>query len=380
MSATKIKLSKSYFLIAFVFLVVAAINFFIVSYFILGKTEIIITPTSQKVSANILVDIEESEFDSPAKDQNIVEGKIASITLEETQTNSSTGSKEISDETVGQVKIINNYSKDQKLVATTRLLSPQGILLRLKNEVNVPASGNIIASVYPDKPEDFTELEPMRFTIPGLWSGLQDKIYAENETTLKKGGQKVKIVAADDLTTAEKKIVETLSEKALNDFVQKLGDKQSHYSKLVQKEILDKKADAGAGDEKPQFNLYMKIKIVIIAFDETSLNAIIKQKLSESLSEGMKLSDIDAKSVNYTVEKYDAEEKTANLKVYAEGKAALKGEGIILNKKALTGLSEPEIIQYFLTFPQIDKVEVVFHPAWLKRASLVAQRIKFIVQ
>lgn len=89
----------------------------------------------------------------------------------------------------GFVTIYNYYNKPQPLVTSTRLLSPSGLTFRIDENINVPSSsvvngevvpGEIRVSITADKIGPEYRIEPSKFSIPGLWVDLQDKIYGES--------------------------------------------------------------------------------------------------------------------------------------------------------------------------------------------------------
>src|SRR3989338_4000025 len=111
-----------------------------------------------------------------------VKGQVISGSLGKTQSFTPTGtsSKTVEDISTGTVKIYNNLSFAQSLVATTRLLSQEGVLFRLKSAVTIPAGGSVDAPVYADLPGVSGDIKPTRFTIPGLSEVRQASVYAES--------------------------------------------------------------------------------------------------------------------------------------------------------------------------------------------------------
>src|SRR3989338_2595118 len=95
-----------------------------------------------------------------------VQGQVVSGSLGKTQSFTPTGtsSKTVEDISTGTVKIYNNLSFAQALVATTRLLSQEGVLFRLKSAVTIPAGGSVDAPVYADLPGVSGDIKPTRFT------------------------------------------------------------------------------------------------------------------------------------------------------------------------------------------------------------------------
>ncbi|OGH74172.1 MAG: hypothetical protein A3G00_04880 [Candidatus Magasanikbacteria bacterium RIFCSPLOWO2_12_FULL_43_12] len=121
-------------------------------------------------------------------------GFVETITVELKKTYKPESTKEIGAVAMGAVTLRNDSDADQALVATTRLLSPEGILFRLKNRVVVPAKSTIVTEVYADKEGRESEIGPAKFTIPGLNAAKQAVIYATSEKPMIGGVRAVGIV------------------------------------------------------------------------------------------------------------------------------------------------------------------------------------------
>jgi len=81
----------------------------------------------------------------------------------------------------GRVRIVNETSNGQTLVATTRFLSEGGVLFRLDERVFVPPRGNVSAGITADQVGAEGDVPAGRFTIPGLAPGVQSSIYGETD-------------------------------------------------------------------------------------------------------------------------------------------------------------------------------------------------------
>lgn len=259
-------------------------------------------------------------------------------------------------------------------------MAADGTLFRIKDRVLIPAGGTVGARIYPDKPETFSALEPTKFTIPGLGKDLQNTIFAELDRTLKPGENSVSIVSEQDLNLIDKKLLERVDEMALASLKEKLLDEEALYSKLMQKEIIEKKVSGAIGEARDSIQASAKAKITAIVFDEIHIINLMKKKLSSTLSSGKELKDIDPKSIIYTVEKIDREEGVAYIKVYAEGKAQVRSESDIFNKSKIRGMGEDDAKKYFKNFKEVESVEIRFFPSWFKRIPRLDERIEIQIQ
>ena len=92
------------------------------------------------------------------------------------------------------------------------------------------------------------------------------------------------------------------------------------------------------------------------------------------------LSGFDTQNIEYEVESYDLDNKTANIKVKAIGQSVIKSEGGALNKSQLSGMSKQQVIDHFLELPEVNNVEVELQPGWIIRMPKNPDRIDVIIR
>lgn len=361
------------------FIILTVILVVIVLYFSFSKATIYITPSDETISTNFILDIVENDKLS-GEDQ--IQGKILVQEFEDSVLNfPSSGTKNVPTDVVGYVTIFNNYSKNQPLVATTRLLSPKGELFRIKSGVNVPAGGKIEnIEVYADDPEsiEFPVL-PTRFTIPGLWEGLQDKIYAQSFNSFNVGELKVKVVSSNDIERAQKTIKDVLLSKAQQEFEKQVKSDYPGYTvEIAQVEVIKSESTAEEGDELDQFGYSMALKATALVFNEQDMLDLAKAKIAEKIPDDKELKEVDLKSFVYNIDKYDPETKSASVNVYLEGRMRIKMDSPLLDKENFTGMSQKEVIAYLTEFPEIQEAEVRFSPFWVKRVPKLADHIYIV--
>lgn len=118
----------------------------------------------------------------------------------------------------GQVTLKNTSSTSQPLVATTRLLSAEGVLFRLKEGVIVPANGEIVADVYADQAGASGNIGPTTFTIPGLAASRQAEVYGESSAPMTGGVVRFGEVTLADLDAAVA-LMKTRIEESVVDYL-----------------------------------------------------------------------------------------------------------------------------------------------------------------
>ena len=217
--------------IALSFIILTLLLIAVIFYFTLSYAYITIYPAEQEVKTDFnFVIVEDAEL-VDAK-EGIFIGQIVNETLEGEKTFTTTGTKQVFEDVVGEVKIINNLSRDQILVATTRLLTPDGILFRLQNRVNVPGRGSLIAEVYADDPSKPLAKAGTKFTIPGLSQSLQELVYAETDKDFKAEGVTVKAISQAEVDQAIESLAKDLAQQVFK-------EENVSKTKILTKEIIE---------------------------------------------------------------------------------------------------------------------------------------------
>jgi len=371
-------LPKFYRRVGFWFFSLAIFIFVFTFYLIWAKVTIIITPAAEKMNQELSFEVKAAAVLPALADSNVVAGKVRSVLVEGSGNFIASGSASAASDVVGEVTITNNYSKDQTLVATTRLAAPDNpekILVRLKKTVVVPAGQDLKVQVYPDDLENFSEIEPMRFIIPGLWGPLQDKIYAQNSEILRPGASSVAVVAQSDLDQAEENLKNQLYQKALAEVNQELAPQEALWPKLFSSQVEELNHNVNVGEQVAEFTTAMKLKAIIVVFDESQLIISARNQLKKMLPGEKQLVDLDPKSFSYAVESYNLETNEAKVKVSLEANSILANSAQLFDKSRLVGKTSEEVQAYFSQFPEVKSVEVKFQPGWLRKTPRLKDKI-----
>lgn len=129
---------------------------------------------------------------------------------------SATGEEAAKERTTGNVFIYNAFSTTpQRLIKNTRFESPEGLVFRIEESVEVPGytededgsivPGVVTARVFADGTGEQYNIAPTRFTIPGLRGTEQyDKMYAESTNAFEGGFEGTRfIIDEGELQTAQ---------------------------------------------------------------------------------------------------------------------------------------------------------------------------------
>jgi len=348
-----------------------------VFYFSFAKLTITIVPAQEKISGNLIIDIYDKSKNEALK-QGAVFGAVERMRVEETKTYMATGSEATGGETTGKVVIINNYSKNQPLVATTRLLSADNKLFRIKKTVNVPAGGKIEVEVYADDPTPETAIGPTRFTIPGLWAGLQDKIYAESAEPMKYSPNARKVITQSDIDAGLRNLRKALLASAEKSINEKFKGKKTAYR--IDENSVSVDMDGKAGEKKDKFSITMSAEMEVAAFDGGPVEKMAKDKLASAAYPNKILKKFNKDEIFYSLDAFNEKRGVAAINVSFSGEIIPASEGGIVDKEKLLGLSRAQLDDYLKNLPAIENYEIKFFPSFAKKVPNLIDRIEIRIK
>jgi hypothetical protein len=250
------------------------------------------------------------------------------------------------------------------------LLSVDNKLFRLKDGANIPAGQSIEAEIYADSASASMAIGPTKFTIPGLWVGLQDKIYAQSKEAFTYQHKVNSYIKQSDLDYAYSNIRTVLAEKATS-----LGLSDDAVLSLdADNTIIE--TSAKVGDKTDSFSVKAHNRVAIIHFDKTTVENMIESKMQYVIPDDKEIRKFDKDSVVYSVESYDSDSNSAQIKASFQVNVAIKASAPSLDRSKLVNLSEDQINQYLKSLPSISSFKLNFRPAFLKKSPSLADRIK----
>jgi hypothetical protein len=361
------------------FLLATAVLLAIVFYFSFSKLEIEITPKGEALSDTLFLKVSQEDNATSTSENNSdprtpIVGEIKKIDSTLEKTYQASGEESGAEELSGQVVIINNSAKSQALVATTRILSPDNKLFRIKNPVNVPAGGEVTVDIYADKPSQELAIGATTFTIPGLWVGLQDKIFARSDQPFTYAKKVTKFVKQTDIESAGKDITDRLMSNASsssdgsNNWLYSVGDETKvTYS-------------AKAGDIKDEFTANAQGNIIGISFSREAATKLVSAKLKLLVPDDKELIEFKPENIVYTLDAYDPITNSATVKASFSGTMALKADATVVNREQLVNLTKAQIDNYLKDFPGIMSYKLNFFPSFIQRAPNLVDRINITIK
>lgn len=370
-SAAEARIEKYYNKIVIGFIAATVLLLAVIMYFSFAKTVVVLHPnvTTEQLSQNLstedvfgmvlLTDVSASESFSGVSSSESRPGRAS-----------------------GTVTIVNNYSADQPLVETTRLLSEDGVLFRTQETVTVPAGGSVEVSVAADEEGEAGNIGPSRFEVVALWDGLKEQIYAESSTAMTGGLITESLVTASDIEKVHADTDAVLEEEAMNRFSQELNTRtelpeQPLLADTVSiVEYAEKSIDASEGDSVEQVTATHTATVAGVIVDRDALVSRLQQSAQENTLEGEAvLASPDITDIQVTVNSVNDERTAADVTVTYSVQTSIDESSELLDTTRLTGLTERQIDEYFAVFEEVESVDVHFSPFWLQKTPSLPENI-----
>lgn len=329
-----------------------------------------VTPVAATIKTEFLADV----VRTPTKDSE-VRGTILSVAAGKTQAfaPSGDGMKEIEEKAAGTVTIYNTSGRVQPLVATTRLLTPDGTLFRIDDTVSVPAGGSVTVAAHADVPGASGNVAPTTFTIPGLSESLQKLIYARSDAAFTGGVRQVAVISQQDIDRSSLTLRGAIEEEAKAALREQAGN--AYGGEAFSFEITDQSSDVPAGTEASAFSLTMSVRAIGVFYDRSALQAVAVRRLYDQLESGKEFASLDGSATQVTVDRADAEAGTANVRVYLDGLATASTTSANLDPSRFVGMSALEIRKLLQAEGIAEDVSVEFSPFWMDRVPRLKDHI-----
>ncbi len=376
------KIQRSYRTIVVVFFIVAILLVTSIAYFSFSKTTISVVAKPDPYSTTITFSIVQKTEPESLSDQTVLAGVVLETTQEvQKEFQAQTQKDTVPAKATGSVVIYNKQSKAQPLVAGTRLLSPENILFRTDTRVDVPANGQVEVTVTADQPGKTGELGATHFTLPALWPGQQDKVYAENAEPMTGGTRNTTVATREEIAKAKRETFDECYAKALDVMDTELKKRNADYTiRASKKEVISELSSVEPETATTTYTITTKIHVIGVSYDEQNANAqALKQSQNKVSSNATFILSTDT-PYRSEVDQYDMTNQSANLRVTVSGSTIVNLSHDMFDRKKLMNMDREEVERYFAQYPEIESVEVHFSPFWLFRTPSLADHIDVKLQ
>jgi hypothetical protein len=255
----------------------------------------------------------------------------------------------------GTVTLVNDYSGDQPLVRTTRLLSKDGVLFRIDETVTVPAGGSIDVPVYADQAGVSGNIDPTTFEIVALDDSLKDQIYAKS-TSAMTGGVIKKVTLTEDLIAAAKAAAEAAATAAAEASIADANTDGWTVS------LSEQTVNGVAGDVVNSIEVHTVGSATYVPITEADLYDQLVAN-DEPIAESA--------IITYTLSSDGNDWIVSGEATSADITPSLD----FVDPADLTGKTEQQVKDFLADFDQVDSVTVQFVPFWIDRTPKLPQQI-----
>lgn len=367
---------RMYQRIAVGFVVVTLLLLLVVLYLSIARATIHVVPIPRLVSTEVSAEV----VPDPVN-----EGEMTGVVVVETYTKAKTftlpneGGTPVEEKAGGMVTLINKTGTAQPLVATTRLLSEEGVLFRIDENTVVPANGQVDVMAFADKAGLSGEIGPTQFTIPGLPTSQQDDIYAVSVESMTGGVQYVRVLSEQDLADALTSLQDEILLEA-KPLMEQGVDRSVFTADVSTVELLQRKSDTQPGTEAGMFTVEVTAEVTAVYYDPSLVTNYVEANLSQQLPTGYAMESVNAAGMQVSIEDADESRGEATLIVYLDGTALLSEHAEIFDKDRFVGRSPQEVVTLLSVSEGIDEVSVTFTPFWLKRIPTLKDHIAIDIE
>ncbi|MBA3733043.1 hypothetical protein H0W91_01570 [Patescibacteria group bacterium] len=300
-----------------------------------------------------------------------------------------TSEQQVDNKARGTIIIYNNAgSQPQRLVATTRFQTADGLIFRLLKDVSVPGNivkdgktvaGSIEVLVEADKTGASYNIGLKDFTIPGFKGDPKfSTIYARSKTEMTGGFSGMqKVVSNEDKAAADTELTANLQTALSNDIVSQIPSNFVLFpSSLKYKFDPVSQANGSNGGAV----IRKRALATAIIFDKAALSkAIVSKNLPDAGDEVIKITNLD--SLNFTYDPSIAFDPNTSATVSFN----LKGDANLVwvldenkLKMDLLGLPKKDALSVVGSFTTIKEAWIETHPFWNQTIPMDPSKVTLI--
>ena len=296
----------------------------------------------------------------------------------------------------GSVTISNSYSTEpQALVATTRILSSDGKLFRLKDTVTIPGMktvngqtvpGTINADVVADQPGSAYNIDATTFTIPGFSStAKQGKFSVVSDRAFVGGGSTasgtIATISAGDVLKAKQTVEAMAKQQIVDELRGQLTDGEQLIPDAAEITIVASSSTPPTGVAASTFDYRVDIKARTLTFSENDIRDMI---LARFLAQAGTTSHLTADAKDMTLEygQPDVDFDHSILRFTVHAKAVLQPMVSIESlRQEFLGKNAGDLKAVVAQHPEISTVEVQFGSlSFLDRVPTRANQVVIVLR
>jgi hypothetical protein len=303
------------------------------------------------------------------------------ITVKQTESESvkATGEKQVEKKATGIIVIYNNYSAaSQRLIKNTRFATPEGLIFRITDSVNVPGKvgttpGSVEATVTADEAGDSYNVGLKDFTIPGFKGDPRyTAFYARSKTPISGGFSGVQKVIDDaDRAKAKTSIESKIASDLVKQAMAQVPENQIAFDNGYTLDF------ASLPEESSGSDVILKEEgtLTLVVFDKIKLSsAIAEGHARDYKGEPVVITNID----KLTFEPQGKIDPVAGTPLVFKVTGNPEFEWVydeLALKQALAGQPRSSIQSTLQKFPMIEKADISIRPFWTTKFPKTLDKI-----
>jgi hypothetical protein len=354
------------------------------------SADIKITPKNEIVSVN--------EAFKAQKDTSTNGGlvyQIVTTTKDVEKTVPASEETNVEKKATGRIVIYNNYSSEpQKLIATTRFETPEGLVYRTKTDVVVPGiqtkegksvAGSVEVMVEADKPGPSYNIGLKDFTIAGFkGTPKYTKMYGRSKTEMTGGFSGMqKVVSEETLSAVDKELEDSLKSSLAKDIISQIPENFVLYESSVSYDLEStNQAGSPSSGSNATSSVILKKKgsVSAVIFDKGSLSRVIIAKvLPNVVDDIIKITNLSSLSFEVSPDsQFDPSTSTLlNFNIKGDAKLVWVFDENKL-KTELLGISKKNAITVISMYDTIKEAKIETHPFWNQTIPQDPKEVKLV--
>ena len=279
----------------------------------------------------------------------------------------------------GIVTLINNYSQNQTLVNTTRLLTSENRLFRITESISVAPGERVDVFAEADQEGDEFLIGPTTFIIPGLWEGIQDQIFAESSSAMTYDRYEEAEITAEDVASAEDDLLQQIIDQALEDFQELASEGVSIERDQIAAASSDVIVDPPIGTKTNQMTVSVKGTVSQLVMSTEDLLDRTREKLMQSLANENLFLELIPDSLHYSIASFNNDDNTAELQTQVTAWINGQEQPMEIEIKALTGKTRRSALR-ILSEQGITDSQITTSPSWIPILPFLIDHITVEIQ
>lgn len=350
----------------------------VISYFVLKgkyKVEIVLTPQTKTIQKTTIITLD-SSIKSSVPSEGLLKAEAIEHEVSGTQTNPTTGSKEIGEKARGEVTVFNK-TDEEKIFGAGTIFKTEQLEFELTEELVVPAAtveenetGDGEVKVFGKINTNLTALEIGTDSNVGNNTEFNIEDFSDNTYSAKavaefSGGtsETVQTVAQED----REELLVTLKQKLLNQAKEELNAKDVSDRYIIPTDIyqvVSSEYNYQVDEEADELSLQLTLKVQALTYTTQDLTSLSQAVLESEIPENYVFVDEEPQIMSKVLPDEETDQTKLEAEIIGKAKAVIAEEAL---SQSLLGLTLTEAQSQLNQREAIANVEFIYSPSFAKR-------------